>query len=81
MFEDGVNDDISEISIMIKEVLNLIYRISVLTFMMVCLPKALLTPQNEGVNLDLGWVVVNNHTSPYLNIINYYFINKIIIIK
>ncbi len=48
---------------MINEVLNLICGVSVLAFMMTCLPEALLKPQNEGVNIDLGWGV-NNHTSP-----------------
>jgi hypothetical protein len=48
---------------MINEVLNLISRVSVLAFMMTCLPEALLKPQNEDVNIDLGWGV-NNHTSP-----------------
>ncbi len=50
---------------MINEVINLICEVSVLAFTMTCLPEALLTPQNEGVNVDLGWGV-NNHTSPPL---------------
>ncbi len=50
---------------MINEVLNLICGVSVLAFMMTCLPEALLTPQNEGANIDLGWGV-NNDTQPNL---------------
>jgi hypothetical protein len=48
---------------MINDVLNLICGVSVLAFIMMCFPEALLTPQNEGVNIDLGWGV-NNDTSP-----------------
>jgi hypothetical protein len=50
MFEDGVNYDISEVSMMINEVLNLIYRVLVLAFKRMCLSVALLRPQNEGIN-------------------------------
>jgi hypothetical protein len=48
---------------MINEVLNLICEVLVLAFMKMCLSEALLTSQNKGVNIDLGWGV-NNHTSP-----------------
>ncbi len=67
IYEDGVNDDISEVSIVINDVLNLICGVSVLAFMMICLPEALLTPQNEGANIDSG-SGVNNYTSPKVRI-------------
>jgi hypothetical protein len=68
MFKDGVNDDKSEVSMMINEVLNLIYRVLILAFKRMCLSVVLLTPQNEGINLDLRWAV-NNHIS--LNYVNF----------
>ncbi len=65
---------------MINEVLNLICGVSVLAFMILCLPEALLTPQNEGVNVDLGWGV-NVATSPFFLFIKHSNQNKEQIIK